>query len=61
MSTTPLKKDFAVFDCDAMKLNLVWRGVFEVSDDEAPELETLFIHHESLAAEPWTMLLGVRP
>ncbi len=44
-----LKLDTVHLDVDAMKATLVWRGLCEVTDDEAPELETLFIHTEPLA------------
>lgn len=47
-----LRLDTATFDVDEMKLTLVWRGLLEVSDDEAPDLEALFIHREELAGEP---------
>ncbi len=44
----PLVLDTVVFDLDEMKVNLVWRGNFDASDDEAPEVETLFIHQENM-------------
>jgi uncharacterized protein YjbI with pentapeptide repeats len=44
-----LSLDTACFEVDEMKLTLVWRGLVEVSDDEAPDLEAIFIHHETLA------------
>jgi len=47
-----LRLDTASFDIDAMKLTLVWRGLVEVSDDEAPDLESLFIHREDLGDAP---------
>ncbi len=47
--------DTAAFDIDAMKLNLVWRAFVEVSDEEAPEIEALFITQEDLRATPMTL------
>jgi uncharacterized protein YjbI with pentapeptide repeats len=51
----PLVLDTAAFDVDAMKLCLVWRAFVEVSDEEAPEIEALFIAHEELRAPPMTL------
>ncbi|AUX44346.1 uncharacterized protein SOCE26_058100 [Sorangium cellulosum] len=48
----PLRLDTAAFDADAMAVNLVWRGLLEVSDDDAPEIEHLFVMHEELDAAP---------
>jgi uncharacterized protein YjbI with pentapeptide repeats len=47
-----LRLDTAAFDADEAKVNLVWRGSFEVSDEEAPEIETLFVCTEELARDP---------
>ena len=33
-----LRLDTAWFDTDAMKLVLVWRGIFSTTDEDAPEL-----------------------
>jgi uncharacterized protein YjbI with pentapeptide repeats len=38
-----LRLDTAAFDMDRMKLSLVWRGLYEVSDEEAPEIATLLV------------------
>lgn len=47
-----LRADTAAFDMDEGKLQLVWRGLLEVSDDEAPEIESLFVHVEDLESAP---------
>jgi uncharacterized protein YjbI with pentapeptide repeats len=41
--------DTAAFDVDALKLNLVWRGFVEVSDEDAPEIQHVFVMSEALA------------
>ncbi|MCC6523839.1 MAG: DUF2169 domain-containing protein [Polyangiaceae bacterium] len=51
----PLVLDTAGFQVDELRLALVWRGRLEVSDDEAPELEAIFVVHEPLAATPMTL------
>jgi uncharacterized protein YjbI with pentapeptide repeats len=51
----PLSLDTAAFDLDALTLCLVWRAFVEVSDEEAPEIEALFITREDLAAPPMTL------
>jgi uncharacterized protein YjbI with pentapeptide repeats len=38
-----LRLDTVSFDLDEMKLNLVWRGLMEVRDDEASEIAELFL------------------
>lgn len=43
-----LRLDTAAFDTDAMKVDLVWRGIVEVSDDDAPEIDRLFVILEPL-------------
>jgi uncharacterized protein YjbI with pentapeptide repeats len=43
--------DTAVFDTDAMTVNLVWRGVVEVSGELAPEIATWFLFMEAAGAE----------
>src|SRR5262249_8820563 len=35
--------DTASFDMDALKVNLVWRGFIEVSDEDAPEIQHVFV------------------
>lgn len=45
-----LRLDTASFDVDAMKVSLIWRGLIEVSDDDAPELAGLFVFTEELSA-----------
>src|SRR6185436_12947079 len=44
--------DTAAFDMDELKLNLVWRGFIEVSDDDAPEIQHVFVMSEPLADPP---------
>ena len=51
----PLVLDTAALDVDAMKVSLVWRAFVEVSDEEAPEIEAIFIASEDLDAEPITL------
>ncbi len=51
----PLVLDTAALDVNAMKLSLVWRAFVEVSDEEAPEIESLFIAREEFAATPMTL------
>ncbi len=50
-----LKLDTAAFDADEMKVNLVWRGVIEVSEDEAPELAALFLMTEEAGEKAATL------
>jgi uncharacterized protein YjbI with pentapeptide repeats len=38
-----LRLDTVWFDPDAMKLVLVWRGLFDVKDEDAPEISCLFV------------------
>ncbi len=47
LSEISLRLDTAIFEPDERKLTLLWRGLIEVSDDEAPEIETLFVHAEA--------------
>lgn len=47
-----LKLDTIAFDIDAMKLSLVWRGMIPVSEEEAPEINAIFVMHEGLAEAP---------
>jgi uncharacterized protein YjbI with pentapeptide repeats len=51
----PLVLDTAALDVDALKLSLVWRAFVEVSDEEAPEIEAIFIAREDLDAAPMTL------
>jgi uncharacterized protein YjbI with pentapeptide repeats len=44
----PLKLDTAHFDMDEHKLLLVWRGLLEVAEEDAPEIALLFITAEPL-------------
>ncbi|MEP7122936.1 MAG: DUF2169 domain-containing protein [Byssovorax sp.] len=44
-----LRLDTVTIDVDEMKLNLVWRGLIEVRDDEASEIAELFVMVEPLA------------
>ena len=50
-----LRLDTAAFDMDRMKVNLVWRGIYEVSDEEAPEIATLLFATSDLR-DPATTL-----
>ncbi len=50
-----LKLDTVAFDIDAMKLSLVWRGLVPVSDEDAPEINAIFVMHEGLAEAPITL------
>jgi len=43
-----LQLDTAAFDFDAMVVDLVWRGRFEVSDRDAPEVQAVFAMRERL-------------
>ncbi|APR77237.1 Hypothetical protein A7982_02584 [Minicystis rosea] len=52
----PLVLDTAAFDADALELSLVWRAFVEVSDEEAPEIEAIFIAREDLDATPMTIV-----
>ncbi|AKT43714.1 DUF2169 family type VI secretion system accessory protein [Chondromyces crocatus] len=47
-----LRLDTAHFDVDALKLNLVWRGVLEVRDDDASEIAEIFVMSESTSEPP---------
>ena len=40
--------DTAAFDVDAMTVQLVWRGAFEVSDEDAPEIQHVFVSSDTL-------------
>jgi uncharacterized protein YjbI with pentapeptide repeats len=60
----PLHLDTVHFDTDAGTVSLVWRGIIEVSDDEAPELAAFLVLDEALgdarisAEEAQTRLLA---
>lgn len=43
-----LRLDTAAFDVDEMKLCLVWRGLLNVSDEDAPEILRFFVDLEPL-------------
>ncbi|MFO0617906.1 MAG: DUF2169 domain-containing protein [Polyangiaceae bacterium] len=47
-----LRIDTVVFDPDAMKINVVWRGLLDVRDDDASCVAGLFVLQHDLAAEP---------
>ena len=51
----PTVLDTAVFDLDAMRVHLVWRGHIEVSDDDAPEVQQVFVTREDLHGAPRTI------
>ena len=50
-----LRLDTVSFDVDAMKVNLVWRGMLTVRDDEASDVAELFVTAEPLAGHPATL------
>jgi uncharacterized protein YjbI with pentapeptide repeats len=43
--------DTVWFLADEMKLVLVWRGLFDVRDDDAPEIASLFVHPEPIGTD----------
>jgi uncharacterized protein YjbI with pentapeptide repeats len=45
-----LRLDTVTFQVDTLTLTLVWRGVVEVSDDDAPEIGALFVMADPLGA-----------
>ncbi|MCK6587194.1 MAG: DUF2169 domain-containing protein [Polyangiaceae bacterium] len=51
-----LRLDTVVIDADTMKLSLVWRGLVEVSDEDAPEIQSLFVLKENVKDEPAPLL-----
>jgi uncharacterized protein YjbI with pentapeptide repeats len=44
-----LRLDTAWFDGDARKLVLVWRGLFDVKDEDAPEVSCLFVTDQQVS------------
>lgn len=46
-----LRLDTVTFDFDAMTVDVVWRGLFEVSDNDAPEARTIFAMAQRLDEE----------
>lgn len=48
----PLHLDTVHFDTDAGTVSLVWRGIVEVSDEEAPELAAFLVLDEALGDAP---------
>jgi uncharacterized protein YjbI with pentapeptide repeats len=50
-----LRLDTAAFDADAMTVSLCWRGLLEVTREDAPEIESLFVLAEDLQATPATL------
>jgi uncharacterized protein YjbI with pentapeptide repeats len=42
-----LRLDTIVFRPDDLKVNLIWRGFFDVADDDAPDIAQLFLRTES--------------
>lgn len=50
-----LRLDTIVFDVEAMKVNLVWRGLLEVVDDDASDVAGLFV----LQQDPGAPRLGL--
>jgi uncharacterized protein YjbI with pentapeptide repeats len=48
----PLHLDTAHFDSDAGTVSLVWRGIVEVSEEEAPELAAFLVLDEALGDAP---------
>jgi uncharacterized protein YjbI with pentapeptide repeats len=55
LRAVPLVLDTAVFDTDAMKLQLVWRGHLDVRADDAPEVQALFVTSEAVGDERMTV------
>jgi uncharacterized protein YjbI with pentapeptide repeats len=51
----PLVLDTAAFDADALALELVWRAFVEVSEEEAPEIDAIFVAKEELASPPMSL------
>jgi uncharacterized protein YjbI with pentapeptide repeats len=47
-----LRLDTAAFDVDEMKLNLLWRGLVEVQDDDASDIADLFVIEQDDSAPP---------
>ncbi len=47
-----LKLDSCNFDLDEMKVDLVWRGMIEVSDDKASDYEAVYVTAEPLETQP---------
>ncbi len=47
-----LHLDTVVFDLDAMKLQLLWRGTVPVTDERAPDIDALHLITESAALAP---------
>ncbi|UQA56919.1 DUF2169 family type VI secretion system accessory protein [Polyangium aurulentum] len=50
-----LRLDTVAFDANAMKVDLVFRGAIEVSDEEASEVAALFVTMEPLAGPATTL------
>lgn len=50
-----MRLDTASFDVEELKLTLVWRGVIEVSGDEAPEIGALLLAKEEMASPKGTL------
>lgn len=57
-SEVPLQLDTVWFDADTLKLVLVWRGLLEVSDEDATEIASLFVINEPKDA--WMTLKEAR-
>lgn len=55
LTEIPIRLDTASFDLDAMALALVWRGLLEVSADDAPEIAAFFVFTEEMAAPAATL------
>jgi hypothetical protein len=53
-----LRLDTVVFDVDAMKLDLVWRGALPVADEQKPDVAGIYLLADKLGAE--TELADVR-
>jgi hypothetical protein len=47
----PLRLDTALFDVDAMTLQLVWRGALPVVDERAPEVQGLYLLADKVGVE----------
>ena len=51
----PLALDTVTFVTDELKVALVWRGTTDVSDEEAPEVDAIFLLKEELSAPPLSL------
>ncbi|HEY4119202.1 MAG TPA: DUF2169 domain-containing protein [Byssovorax sp.] len=52
LDEVPMRLDSAQLDVDTMSLGLDWRGLYEVTEDSAPEIGVIFVVQEPLAEAP---------